>query len=50
MSPNWEKITVSIPTKIEGQRIEGEGWVLQLKDPYTLQKDELLNNYTLIKR
>ncbi|MDR3010953.1 MAG: hypothetical protein LBV59_23705 [Sphingobacterium sp.] len=50
MSPNWDKITVSIPTKIEGQRVEGEGWVLQLKEPYALHRDELLNNYKLIKR
>ena len=50
MSPNWDKITISMPTKIEGQRIEGEGWILQLNNPYTLQKDELLNNYKLIKR
>ncbi|MCS4164547.1 hypothetical protein HS960_06810 [Sphingobacterium paramultivorum] len=50
MAPNWDKITVSRPTKIEGQRIEGEGWVMQLKDQYTVQKDESLNNYKLIKK
>ncbi|MDR0261736.1 MAG: hypothetical protein LBJ04_00785 [Sphingobacterium sp.] len=50
MSPNWSEITVSIPTKIEGQRIEGEDWILELKNTYILEKDELTNNYKLIKR
>ncbi len=50
MGPNWDKITVSRPTKIEGQRVEGEGWVMQLKDQYAVQKDEPLNNYRLIKK
>jgi len=38
------------PTKIEGQRIEGEGWVMELKDQYAIQKDKSLNNYKLIKK
>ena len=50
MSPNWDKITVRMPTKVEWVRIEGVGWVLKLKDQYTVQKDELLNNYKLIKK
>ncbi|WP_313236892.1 hypothetical protein [Sphingobacterium multivorum] len=50
MGPNWDKITVSRLTKIEGQRVEGEGWVMQLKDQYAVQKDEPLNNYRLIKK
>lgn len=50
MAPNWDKITVSKPIKTEGQRIEGDGWVMQLKDQYTVQKDESQNNYELIKK
>jgi hypothetical protein len=50
MAPNWDKITVSKPIKIEGQRIEGDGWVMHLKDQYTVQKDESQNNYELIKK
>ncbi|WP_394677800.1 hypothetical protein [uncultured Sphingobacterium sp.] len=50
MAPNWDKITVSKPIKIEGQRIEGDGWGMHLKDQYTVQKDESQNNYELIKK
>lgn len=49
MSPNWDKIAISVPTKIEEQKVEGDGWILQLKSNYIIKKDEKTNNYSLIK-
>lgn len=49
MSPNWDKISISYPSKINGQNIEGNGWTLQLTGNYTIKKEELHNNYILIK-
>ncbi|KMQ61922.1 hypothetical protein ACM40_06260 [Chryseobacterium sp. BLS98] len=50
MSPDWSKISVSIPTKTEEQKVEGDGWTLLLKDRYTIKKDEKTNNYRIIKK
>jgi hypothetical protein len=50
MSPDWSKISVSMPTKTEEQKVEGDGWTLLLKDRYTIKKDEKTNNYRIIKK
>ncbi|GEN71431.1 hypothetical protein [Chryseobacterium lathyri] len=50
MSPDWSKMSISIPTKIEEQKAEGDGWILLLKDSYTIKKDEKTNNYSIIKK
>ncbi len=50
MYPNWNKISISIPTKINGQQIEGDGWLLMLNKNYAVVKDEKSNNYKLIKK
>ncbi len=50
MSSDWSKISVSMPTKTEEQKVEGDGWTLLLKDRYTIKKDEKTNNYRIIKK
>lgn len=50
MSPDWSKISVSIPTKTEEQRAEGNGWVLQLKDSYIIKEDKKTGNYGIFKK
>ena len=50
MSSNWSKITVSRPTEIMNNEISGDGWKLELKDGYTVKKDETSSNYVLTRR
>jgi hypothetical protein len=50
MSPNWDKISVTKPTKTEGRNVAGEGWTLELTDAYLLKKDEASGNYKLIRK
>lgn len=50
LSPNWNKITVSTPTQIDDKKISGDGWTLELKNGYTVQKDSTSNNYFLRKK
>lgn len=50
MSANWDKISVTNPIKIEEKKIIGEGWILELNDNYTLQKDESSGNFKLNRK
>ncbi|MHC5202309.1 hypothetical protein [Myroides sp. LJL119] len=50
MFPFWNKLSITIPTKIHDQVIEGEGWILHLNKNYTIKKDETSNNYILVKK
>ncbi|WP_407481209.1 hypothetical protein [Elizabethkingia meningoseptica] len=50
MYPNWDRMSISIPAKINDQLVEGDGWTLQLNSNYTVKKDEKDNNYILIKK
>ncbi len=50
MSPNWDRITVSAPTQIDGNKVAGDGWKLQLNDPYTVTEESNTGNYRVIKR
>lgn len=50
MHPNWDAISVTNPIKIEGKRIIGAGWTLELTDGYTLEKEESTGNFKLIKK
>lgn len=50
MSPDWDKISISIPLKTEGKKISGDGWVLELNDGYGIQKNDNNENYRLIKK
>jgi hypothetical protein len=47
MSPAWNKVTVSSPTKIEEEKILGDGWTLELKNGFIVQKADANNNYIL---
>ena len=49
LSPNWDRITVSNPTKIDGANVSGDGWALQLYDSYAIIEDYNTGNY-FIKR
>ena len=49
MSPNWDRISVTPPTSIEGSYVEGDGWTLELSEGYSIQKDEQSGNFALRK-
>lgn len=49
MSPNWNKISITNPTKIFPNKAEGDGWVLTLKEGYTVKKEEQTGNYVISK-
>lgn len=49
MSPNWDKISISNPTRMDGKKISGEGWILDLADGYSVDKDAATGNYKLTK-
>lgn len=50
MSPNWDKIAVSIPTKIDDGNVSGDGWRLRLNSDYAVVEDYGTGNYYLKKR
>jgi hypothetical protein len=50
MSSNWNKISVTVPLKNETKNIYGDGWKLELKDGYSVVKDETIGNYKLSKK
>ncbi len=47
MSPAWNNITVSAPVKIEGSKIYGDGWTLELNEKYAIEKNDATGNYSL---
>lgn len=50
LNPTKDKVILTIPTKIDGNNISGEGWTLQLNEDYTIFKDESTGNYTLKRK
>lgn len=50
ISSNWDKISISVPIKNDGKNINGDGWTLELKDGYSVTKDEETGNYKLTKK
>ncbi|MBN8688135.1 MAG: hypothetical protein J0M10_14005 [Chitinophagales bacterium] len=50
MSNSWDKISVTPPLKNEHKSISGDGWTLELKDGYTVVKDESTGHYKLTKQ
>ena len=40
MSPNWDKISVSSPVKINDELIEGEDWTIKINKAYTVKRRE----------
>ncbi len=49
MSPRWNMISVSAPTKIDGRNASGDGWSLKLAPGYSLVEDNPTGNYIVIK-
>ncbi|MGH1516624.1 hypothetical protein [Chryseobacterium sp. JK1] len=49
MSPNWDRISISNPVAIDGKKISGDGWKLDLADGYSVSKDEATGNYRIVK-
>jgi hypothetical protein len=49
MSPNRDKISITLPLKVNGQEIIGKGWTLTLNSGYELVKSETDGNYHLVK-
>ena len=43
-------MNISFPVNMEGNTITGEGWKLELKEGYLLEKDEQGKNYILKKK
>ena len=47
LSSSWDKIIVSLPTHIEKDKAQGDGWKLELNKGYNLDKDKISGNYYL---
>lgn len=45
ISPDWKKISLSMPTSIDNNLVKGDGWVLELKGNYTIEVDQQKNKY-----
>jgi hypothetical protein len=50
ISPNWDKVTITSPIKIENKKATGDGWTLELSDDYSIIKEETNENYRLTQR
>lgn len=50
MSPNWNKISITNPTNITDKKIMGDGWILELKEGYGIEKDLADGNFKLKKK
>jgi len=49
MSPNWDRVSVSEPIVIEGNKISGKGWTLELKESYSIEQDKTTLNYKIVR-
>lgn len=50
ISSKWNQVNVGYPLSVKGNKVSGNGWKLELKEGYTLVKDEKLGNYVLKKQ
>ena len=50
LSHDWNKVSVTIPEKIDGKNVSGDGWTLELKDGYTIIRDETTGNFKMTKK
>ncbi|MBL7728958.1 MAG: hypothetical protein JNM68_14775 [Dinghuibacter sp.] len=50
LGANWNKVSLTIPTTFGQSQVSGAGWVLELKNNYTVIKDEASGNYILVKK
>jgi len=49
MSPAWDKISVSVPLKVDNKTVSGDGWTLELSEGYKVSKNESTGNFSLKK-
>ncbi len=49
ISPQFDRVTVGLPTATEGRNISGDGWTLQLNDTWRMEKDPGTGNFTLVQ-
>jgi hypothetical protein len=45
LSPDWKKISVSLPEKNNNTNVSGDGWTLQLKSGYAVEKPSDSGNF-----
>ena len=43
-------LPIKTPTESASGKASGDGWILELKDGYSVQKEEAGNNYVLTKK
>lgn len=49
LTPNLEKVIITVPLKTEGNLVSGDGWVLTLNPGFEVMKEEKSGNYFLVK-
>jgi hypothetical protein len=49
MSPDWDKITITVPIRMGDKNISGDGWTLSLNEGYKITKDSKDSNYKLMR-
>jgi hypothetical protein len=50
MSPVWNNVTITAPKQIGKENITGDGWKLELKTGFVVEKENMSGNYLLKKR
>lgn len=50
MSVTWDKVSLTLPLKTEGNRVSGDGWTLELKEPYKVEQNKENQNYSIVKK
>ncbi|WP_104383028.1 hypothetical protein [Sphingobacterium sp. HMA12] len=45
ISPDWKKISLSLPVSIDKNLVKGDGWILELRGSYTIEIDQQKNKY-----
>jgi hypothetical protein len=50
LSTNWDKVTVSEPTSIDKDKVIGNGWIIELNNGYTIEKNSSDKNFSLINK
>jgi hypothetical protein len=50
MSPTWMNVAVTAPDQITNDKVVGDGWTLELKPGFIVEKKENGRNYILRKK
>ncbi|MDM1520584.1 hypothetical protein [Myroides odoratimimus] len=50
MSPNWDRLSITNPTKVEENKVFGDGWILELTEHYKVEQNKDDLNYRLVKK